>query len=92
MSISAYDLLQELIQGGRVYEDYNGSWHRPRKKVYLVRHDGTKQVIQHSPLYPLLDHYIYSIKIGSRTEWRLRISQEIKIEGDKAHMFELPKP
>ncbi len=90
MSISAYDLLKEIQNGATVYEDYNRNciFGKPRKRMYLVRPDKSVQVIQRSCLRGL-DDYLFTVKIGSRLEWRLRLSQEIGIKGNQASMFDL---
>lgn len=78
MSISANDLLTELILGGRVikkYAPYNG-WTNPKKRIYLIRHNGERRVIQYSPIGALVRrNLVWDRTISGVTEWYLRIPE-----------------
>jgi hypothetical protein len=78
MSVSAETLFGELLQGGRVYEVWKqGSVlsfkSRGKRAVILRRHDGTKQTIQHSPVFALVrrGHLQTITWSGGRQEWQL---------------------
>jgi hypothetical protein len=89
VSISAYEVWIALEAGGRVYQ--TGGDGKSRKRMFLETTRGNKHVIQASTLRPLLDEYIHPVRLPDRIEWIIRLSREIKITRQGAHMFRLSK-